>query len=551
MKELANVRSFSGSSAGTACENIEQRVAELEKQLEFYKMIAASAYASLRFVKNGGTYFFNLANPKTFNEKCIWLREHYWTRHPLNYYKTDKYFFKYFMEKLFGKKHILPLLGVWDSADDIDFDGLPEKFVLKRTLSGGSYEVKLVDKAKDDLEQIRRIVKPWLMNPKRIKARIIAERMLDPYIDESGNEYILDYKFFVINGKVCFVDILKMSTRGGRRYGAWYKPDLTRIPVVSGRHPSFKPPFPQKDMWQSMIKYAEEVGKIFPVIRVDMYTEKDNYYIGELTDVHNNGTVPINPAKYDKLWGKMIKLPSEDEMQADFARAYELFPELKENPVFMESTMNVCKIIWPGNQYDELPTPPLPFMQPMKRKYSKQVEIQIADMNAKDKGYQEVLWAVSNRICILGKSKKFNPNGLVRKLDIAVYMWRMAGRPIYQGTPHNINDIAVDFRFRKAIEWGLDRKIFFLDKNGNFNPGRHCSRLDVIVYLCRRAGSHKDEFEIRDITDYQEGAFINNVLWALEKGIVSLDMDGKLYPDSLIDRKTMAAFLYNSMKDVV
>lgn len=346
---------------------LEERVEELEKQLGFYKMVATASYASQQFMRHGGTYLFNLIKPRTFNEKIIWLRENYWTRHPLNYYKTDKYFFKYFTEKLFGKEHVLPLLGVWDSAEDINFDLLPDKFVLKRTLSGGALEVKMVNKASDDLESVRRLAKIWVGNPNRVCARIMAERALNPWVDEKGDNTVLDYKFFVIHGKVRFINVLKMSETGGRRYSSWYNIDLTRIPLVEKNHPKFEPPFPKKDLWDKMIQFAEKAGSIFPVIRVDMYVEKDNFYLGELTDVHNNGVMPINPIKYDRAWGNMIHLPSELEMQADFAKAYELFPELKINPVFLESTMNMFYIVQPTRIDEELPTPPLPFMQPMKR----------------------------------------------------------------------------------------------------------------------------------------------------------------------------------------
>lgn len=171
-------------------------------------------------------------------------------------------------------------------------------------------------------------------------------------------------------------------------------------------------------------------------------------------------------------------------------------------------------------------------------------EPHIDDMKPEEKGYQEALWTVSNRICFLGKGNKFNPEGHVRKLDIAVYLWRLAGRPVYEGKDFDIKDIPSDFRFRDAIYWGLSKRIFYLDKEGKFNHGKHCKRLDVIAYLHRWAGEPDVSREELNVSDYKEGSFTKAVLWALEKGIMSLDKERKLYPLVLIDRKTVVQCLF-------
>ncbi len=343
-------------------ESLHARLKEVERTLQIYKMVAASAYATQRFGRRGGKYLLNCIKPKTFNEKLIWLRENYWERNPITYYNTDKYFFKYYTEKLWGKEHSIPLLGVWDRARDIDFDSLPEKFVLKRTLSGGSFEVKIVDKRKNDLEVVRKIAGSWVGNQERVKARIIAERLLES--DKDG--YVYDYKLFVINGIPRFFLVARAHEDGRPRTTAYYDMEWKRIPVKD-YHSLIDIEVKKPELFNEMVEFAQEIGRHFPLVRVDMYTEKGNFFLGELTDVSNTGLCQLNPVKYDTLWGRMIKLPSEKEIQENFSMWYSLFPELKENPIFLRSNMDTYTIEQPNKPDNSLPLPPLPFIQPSRK----------------------------------------------------------------------------------------------------------------------------------------------------------------------------------------
>ncbi|SEH32108.1 4Fe-4S dicluster domain-containing protein [Selenomonas sp. KH1T6] len=171
-------------------------------------------------------------------------------------------------------------------------------------------------------------------------------------------------------------------------------------------------------------------------------------------------------------------------------------------------------------------------------------EPHIADMKPGEKGYQEALWAVSNRICFLGKGNIFKPEGYVRKLDVAVYLWRLAGRPAYEGKAYAVKDIPPDFKFREAVQWGLGKGLFFLDKEGKFHPGKNCKRLDAIVYLWRWSGRPEVEETELEASDYKDGAFVKAVLWAMEKKIVLLDKEQRLQPQELIDRRMTVQFMH-------
>ena len=343
-------------------EELEKRIEQLEEKLQIYSMAAASAYAQFRFSARGGEYRLNLIKPKTFNEKLMWLRENYWAYNPITYYNMDKYFFKYYSEKLFGKEHSIPLEGVWDKAEDIDFSILPDKFVIKRSLSGGSFEVKICDKKTDDLEKIRRLAASWLADPKRVRARIVAERQLDVL----DNGYIYDYKFFVINGKVRFIYVLRNKLGEKRRYHCFYDLDWKKIPVKD-YHPYIEEEVKPPVCLNEMINFAAMVGKLFPLMRVDLYVENGKFYLGELTDVSNEGMAPLNPIEFDKKWGSMITLPTDDDIRNSYDYFYSVFPELKTNPVFLRNNLSNYFIVQPNSKDNSLPVPPEPFMQPMKR----------------------------------------------------------------------------------------------------------------------------------------------------------------------------------------
>lgn len=334
-------------------EELENQIGELSDKLEQVRLISIGAFETLRVIPKGkDNYVFNLPRPRTLDEKIQWLRHCYWNRHPLTYYLNDKYLFKYYCHVMFNDEYTVPLLGVWDSADDIDFDSLPETFVLKRTLSGGSFEVKIVDKSVDDLDYIRKIARSWLVDKRRVRARIIAEQTLE-FVDDT----MIDYKFYVANGRILFIMCVNMSKTGGTRHFSFYNPNFNQLNVTLKNHTPYKQKIDKPSCFDEMVELVKKIGQWFAFIRVDLYESNGKVYIGELTDAPFNGR-GVFTIDWDKYFGRMIELPTEEQMQRDFAAAYEKFPNLKIDPVFLDETCENYTIIRPKACSDTLPLPP-------------------------------------------------------------------------------------------------------------------------------------------------------------------------------------------------
>lgn len=330
-----------------------------------YRMAAVSAYAQFRFSGRGAKYLLNVIKPKTFNEKIIWLRENFWSNCPITFYNNDKYYFKYFVSRLPIENHSVKLLNVWNNPINIDFDTLPQKFVLKRTLSGGSSEVKLVDKNRDDLEQVRTLCRKWLADKRRIPGRIIAEEMIEP--DSSGCIY--DYKFFTSRGKILFVKVLRMNINDPKkiRMQKFMDEDFNTLPIASF-HKSIEDDIDKPQCWDDMVVFSRKVSKLFPFMRVDLFAVEDRFYIGEFTDCPMEGMDPLD-LKYDRFFGRKLILPTEEEIWHYYERYYELFPELRNDPIYLKDNMSVYNIFYKNRVVKSIRELPYPtdFMVPVDK----------------------------------------------------------------------------------------------------------------------------------------------------------------------------------------
>ena len=258
-------------------------------------------------------YMPDLNNPRTFNEKMQWLKLH--DHNPLYHTMVDKYAVKQYVSNLIGSEYIIPSLGVSDSFDNIDFESLPNQFVLKTISGGGGTGVVICrDKSKFDygdakykLESsmkfdIYKKMGEWVY--KGIKPRILIER----YVDTNGDE-LLDYKFFCFNGKVKFfkVDFGRFT----QHHANYYSKEGDLMPF--GESAYLPDPNKQIDMpsnLDKMIRIAEKLSNGLPSLRIDLYNISGKIYFGELTFYPASGFGKIEPSDYDLLWGEMVDLPS-------------------------------------------------------------------------------------------------------------------------------------------------------------------------------------------------------------------------------------------------
>lgn len=274
------------------------------------RLLPDKLYLSIKFRTHMG-YWMDWKNPKTFSEKLQWLKVY--DRHPEYTEMVDKVAAKDYVAGIIGKEYVIPTLAVYNSADEIDFDALPNQFVLKCTHDSGGIVV-CKDKSKLDVNEAREKLRKGLKRTyivqnreypyKNVPRRIIAEQYME---DESGE--LKDYKFFCFDGvpKYLFV-----ATDRGRKdietKFDFFDMDWNHLPFTNG-HPN-NPVTPEKpENFELMKQLAARLSVGMPHVRVDLYNIQGKVYFGELTFFHWGGTVPFVPNEWDYRFGECIKLP--------------------------------------------------------------------------------------------------------------------------------------------------------------------------------------------------------------------------------------------------
>lgn len=255
----------------------------------------------------------NLDSPRTFTEKLQWLK--LYDHNPIYHKMVDKYEVKKIVAKRIGAQYIIPTLGIWDCFDDIDFEALPNLFVLKTTNGGGSSGVVIcIDKstldkqaAKDKLERslsndIYKSMGEWAY--KDVSKRILAEKFIAPI----KNGELRDYKFFCFNGKVHFykVDFNRFVEHHANYY------DANSILMPFGETicpPDYNIGVEIPNNISDMMELAEKISKGHAFLRVDFYNVNGIIYFGETTFYPNSVFGEFEPKEWDLVIGKMLELP--------------------------------------------------------------------------------------------------------------------------------------------------------------------------------------------------------------------------------------------------
>lgn len=278
------------------------------------RLLPDKLYLSIKFRTHMG-YWMNWKNPQTFSEKLQWLKVY--DRHPEYTKMVDKVAAKDYVAGIIGKEFIIPTLAVYNTADEIDYDALPDQFVLKCTHDSGGLVV-CRDKSKLDREAAREKLRKGLKRTyivqnreypyKDVPRRIIAEQYME---DESGE--LKDYKFFCFDGtpKALFV----ASDRGRKDTETkfdFFDMEWNHLPFTNG-HPNSDKEIPCPSNFDKMKDIAGKLSVGMPHVRVDLYNVNGKIYFGELTFFHWGGTVPFNPEEWDYKFGSWIKLPEKNK----------------------------------------------------------------------------------------------------------------------------------------------------------------------------------------------------------------------------------------------
>lgn len=255
-------------------------------------------------------YNLDLENPKTFNEKIQWLK--LYDHQPKYIDMVDKYIVKKYVGDLIGKQYVIPTLGVWDRFEDIEFDKLPNKFVLKCTHDSGgivicndkSSFVRL--EAKKKINRCLRRNFYWVGREwpyKYVSPKIIAE----PYLHNDGEDELVDYKMMCFNGVVkCIFTCSERYSDSGLKV-TFFDEHWNLLPFERHYHRS-EVPIQKPSTFEQMKKMAERISSDIPFARVDFYEVNKNPLFGEITLYPGGGFEEFNPPGWDSEIGNWIHL---------------------------------------------------------------------------------------------------------------------------------------------------------------------------------------------------------------------------------------------------
>ena len=259
----------------------------------------------------------NLKQPKTFNEKLQWLK--LYDRKPEYSRMVDKYEAKKYVAERIGEEYIIPTLGVWDSFEEIDFDKLPEQFVLKCTHDSGGLVI-CRDKAKLDKKKARAKIESSLKRNyywrnrewpyKNVKPRILAEVYME---DETETAGLTDYKFFCFNG----VPKMLYASQGLEDHAtariSFFDLEGKRMPFWRSDYRPMEGDLVLPENFGQMMEKAQVLAKEVdcPFVRIDLYSINGATKFSEITFSPCSGMVPFEPKEWDEKLGNWIALPDK------------------------------------------------------------------------------------------------------------------------------------------------------------------------------------------------------------------------------------------------
>lgn len=249
----------------------------------------------------------NLDNPKTFNEKMNWLKLH--NRDPKLSVYCDKWAVREYVTEKIGADHLIPVYGVYDSADDIDWDKLPNSFVIKPSHDSGSVIV-CKDKPTIDVQAVKRAMNGHLRSNyyyvgrewpyKNVKPRIIIEKMLA--------DKIVDYKFYVFNGVPKYLYLGQGLVSDHSLRIAFYDMNWVKAPFGRSDYMLLEGDAEKPACFDEMKEIARKLAGDLPFARVDLYCVDGKIYFSEITLTPGSGFTPYQPPQFDRILGDMVDL---------------------------------------------------------------------------------------------------------------------------------------------------------------------------------------------------------------------------------------------------
>ncbi len=387
-KNLYNVKYVPGSQDGECLWKINDRgdklyFKDLNKIIQYYpeikKMLDVSSKANNRIIqhiidnysgaqdfssvwsakienwyyKSTGK-FFNINNSQTYNEKLQWLK--IYNALPIKTRLADKYLVRDWVKEKIGEQYLIPLLGVYDKFEDIDFAKLPNQFVIKCN-HGSGWNIIVSDKSKLDLDDAKAKLDRWIdtnfafkygyeLHYRDIEPKIIIEKYIDPQVSNH------EIQVWCFNGKIQFVSVESIKDTNNLVRGTFY-PDGTRTKFeISPQHYKKLESIPSMKAFNKALELAKKMLIDVPYVRIDFIDYKDDVRFREMTFTSGSGLSIIKPDKYNIELGRMIKLPKL-AYNLDTGEYYKL-PKKSRVLAWLELPFNFLRVKCLQHQFNKL-----------------------------------------------------------------------------------------------------------------------------------------------------------------------------------------------------
>lgn len=282
---------------------------KLKNKARFLTTFTHKRYISRKFLQQHG-YNVNFKDPITFSEKIQWIKLYGSLEKYARY--VDKSEVRNYVTKKIGESYLIPKIGVYESADDIDIGLLPEKFIIKAT-HGSGWNMIVKDKSKLNWDIAQNKIEKWIntnyfyfsgeKNYKNVRGRVIIEQLI-----EDPSEAMKEYKFFCYHGEPQYlvaVTVPNPSTRLTKFYDINWNYLNMDISGIQNPNNIINKPY----HYNEMLEISRKLSDGFPFVRVDLYYSQGKIYVGELTFTPNNGFGKFSDLKFDRQFGEHLILP--------------------------------------------------------------------------------------------------------------------------------------------------------------------------------------------------------------------------------------------------
>jgi len=254
----------------------------------------------------------DLENPITFNQKLQWYKLYH--KNPLFTTLVDKYRVRDWVKEKIGEQYLNTLLGHYTHPDEIDYESLPNQFVLKG-VHGSSMHIIVKDKATFDTKSARKVMLGWQAKDYFIKSRewpyknVPRDIIAEAYMEEPGRDVLNDYKIFCFDGEPHFTQV--DLERGIEDYRCFYDNNWKKLPFFTVKNVKYQGDVPQPEKLEEMLDIARTLSAGIPFVRVDLYAINGKTIFGEMTFFPTGGLKLFTPLEWNTTIGDYFTLPEK------------------------------------------------------------------------------------------------------------------------------------------------------------------------------------------------------------------------------------------------